>query len=150
MRMHTQTLLGNHASPVGARGNCYQAALASVLNRDLEDVPHVFAGHLPRLEAWAALDAWLRTQNLSRVRVTWADLAHTAHTLTDRLLIVVGRAPSRTHLHAVVGRIHADRLAWSIVHDPAPQASGLDGNPHYFEAFFTLSDRNIPTRSPPP
>lgn len=54
----TQTIL--HPDPQGRIGNCLQAAVASLLDLHLDDVPH-FAEHddwMQRMVAWAKARGW--------------------------------------------------------------------------------------------
>jgi hypothetical protein len=100
----TQTIL--HDDPQGRIGNCLQAAVASLLDLPLDDVPH-FAEHgdwLERLVAWAADRNWLVRHARPDVAVPFG--------------IACGPSP-RGVQHAVVMR--AGTVPW----DPHPSREGL-------------------------
>ena len=138
--LHHQTQRGGPSRPVGERGNCYQAALASLLALPLHDVPHAFDGSFDRDAAWGVIDAWLATRSLRRRRYLWAEFC-AAERLSEHssLAVVVGHPPGHSHLHAVVGLLLSPGQ-WRWVHDPAPGGRGLHGTPRYLEVFLPLHE----------
>lgn len=106
MTLVTQTIL--HDPDSDAIGNCMPAAIATLLDLPLDDVPH-FAEH----DDWdVRFDAWCKERGLiwSSLNVTqvpdWAPC------------LLVGKSP-RGIAHVVVGR------GLSTVWDPHPSRDGL-------------------------
>lgn len=104
IRHVTQTILAGN--PEGIVGNCVQAAVASLLDMDLDDVPHfaLNAGWLEYLCTWAALNGWLVLRHNPGYRA--------------RMAIASGPSP-RGYQHAVV------MLDGEILWDPHPSRAGL-------------------------
>jgi hypothetical protein len=104
IRHVTQTILAGN--PDGIPGNCVQAAVASLLDMDLGDVPHfaVIGGWLEWLCTWAALNGWLILRHNPGYRA--------------RMAIASGPSP-RGVQHAVV------MLDGGIAWDPHPSRDGL-------------------------
>lgn len=101
----TQTIL--HGDPQGRQGNCLQAAVASLLDLRLDDVPHFVeldGDWVQHLVDWAAGRGW---------SVTYARPDSPVP-----LGIACGPSPRGVH-HAVVMRDGA--VAW----DPHPSRDGL-------------------------
>jgi hypothetical protein len=104
IRHVTQTILvGN---PDGVPGNCVQAAVASLLDLDLDAVPHFAASDawLEYLVYWSALRGWM----VLRHNPGWR----------PRMAIASGPSP-RGVQHAVV------MLDGEIVWDPHPSHDGI-------------------------
>ena len=124
-------------------GNCYQAALATLLGADLEDVPHIVMTHGPDHPDvgpswWVALRLWLRS--MFDLDMAWYDAEKyptPRHVLLDEpppgwLCLASGKSPRGDHGHIVV--VDADG---QLVHDPRPLdmpgPRGLDGPPRGFD-----------------
>lgn len=117
----------------GTPGNCYQAAIASVLDLPLHNVPH-FATFT---EDWCEQsDAWLRERGIARYFYTGDDLARLSYPLyvaagtdfgdavVDRVIGALGAGPSPRgdFRHVVV----LDPETGHMTHDPHPSGVGLD------------------------
>lgn len=100
------------------RGNCLQACVASLLELNLEDVPHFVLE-----EDWVeALDRWLSEFDLQSIDV---DLARTRQQEGDMWKplgyhLINGKSPRSNCQHAVVG------YNGEIVHDPHWDNDGLE------------------------
>lgn len=121
----------------GQPGNCYQAAVASVLDLALEDVPH-FATFCDdwaeRSEAWFLdrglirsfySDAALRElfENASTGRLWVASGTDVHGHRVERIVGALGAGPSpRGNFRHVV--VLDDRL--NLIHDPHPSGAGLE------------------------
>lgn len=109
-RAVTQTIVMGQIE--GVLGNCFQAAIASVLNMPLEAVPH-----FSQFTWWpAALELWAR--GLSAQGLTYKEKYEDGIEIPDRLCLVYGRS-ERDVDHAVVG--HGGQIVW----DPHPSRAGL-------------------------
>lgn len=116
VRRWDQTILSD--PDAGAIGNCMQAAVASLLDLPLDEVPH-FAADFDDWET--AMDRWASSHGYAMVRVgvAWLD----AHPGAPVLLC--GTSP-RGISHAVVGR------GLDVIHDPHPSRSGLTSRSYAF------------------
>lgn len=99
-----------------ARGNCLQAAVASIFELDLDDVPY-FDMAAADDGWWTALWIWLRARNIEvhYERITrpggWLPLSAP--------YLLVGPSPRGDFAHVVVAQDH------EVIHDPHPDATGL-------------------------
>lgn len=145
MKPVTQTLFGGPDGPVEEIGNCYPACLATILDLDLAEVPHV---HQLHMDAEGALDeqlAFLLPRGLTCMRFPWAQWLQ--RYMPGALAIFSGRSPRGDWLHAVVGEITAD--GWRLVHDPHPSGAGIVGDPVEVELVIPLmlaANGNNPAR----
>lgn len=98
------------ALPGEERGNCLQAAIASLFEVDLVEVPH-FVAHE---DWWGCLDGWLAERNLLAV---WVKDGHEIPWGIDYL--AVGTSPRGSFKHVVIER------NGELVHDPHPSGDGL-------------------------
>lgn len=57
--------------PPNSNGDCLRACVASVLDKDAEDVPHFFADHADGSRGQRQLTEWLATQNYVPFFVHW-------------------------------------------------------------------------------
>jgi hypothetical protein len=106
----TQTIL--HGTIEGVGGNCFQAAIASVLNMPIEAVPHFV-----QFTWWPmALELWAR--GLAPKGLTYKEKYEDGVTVPDDLCIVYGPSPRGVD-HCVVG------FGGEIVWDPHPSRAGL-------------------------
>lgn len=116
----------------GICGNCFQAAVASILELSLESVPdfmqedldrRIAAGATPRVawdgdwQWWDALQEWLREQGLMYIEISSPDSWTDIHPSLGFHLIN-GKSPRGDYDHTVVG------YAGKIVHDPRQDANG--------------------------
>lgn len=97
-----------------ANGNCFAAALASVMEWDIEDCPDIFA--------WSEDRWWFDLRQWMLERGYW--VLSSSGCMSDLYCIGVGKSPrGAPGGHAVVC------LNGEIVHDPHPSNDGLDGRP---------------------
>lgn len=106
LRQVTQTIFAG--DPSGRYGNCFQAAIASILELDLEQVPHFAEARdwVSYVNAWAALNGW-SVRRYFRTDLEGVDLA-----------VADGPGPRGYH-HAVA--VKDGQIAW----DPHPSRAGL-------------------------
>lgn len=107
-RLHTQTLL--HDPEAGVMGNCMQAAVATLLGLDMDDVPHFAA--MAEDEWQDAFTAWLFTGNLLWVVL---DVEYVPEGMP---CLLSGPSPRGVD-HLVVG------VGAEMVFDPHPSRAGL-------------------------
>ncbi len=122
-----------HNSETKESGNCYAACIASILEKDINDVPNVLY-----IETWTdyllRLHEWLHIFDLCYIEVERSGLVNTDLNYLGYHLIC-GKGPRKKDdgkfiYHAVVG------YKGVIKYDPHPSREGLnpeDGNnPYYF------------------
>lgn len=127
MKFITQTIFGGEAG--GRKGNCLQACVASIMDLELDDVPH-FA-ELPENPG-----GWTADVISFAALVGWGCLVRSpAKPPTSDEAIAVGWSPrNKAWTHAVVVyRSVADYLEW----DPHPDHTGLV-RPFLFLDFWKL------------
>lgn len=120
-----------HKPDEGVWGDCHRAAIASVLNLPLDDVPHFHDRGRPPAEAYAHVEEWLNTRGLTAINVIYpgsvplCDLlmtvANSNDTRTTRLVYLLS-GESRTgcdHVVVCCGR--------EIAHDPSLTNAGIVG-----------------------
>ncbi len=106
----------------GDRGNCSQAALASLLDLPLDGVPNFFEAGPNDTDWWNALYTFLAGRNLTMWHIDYPNHAHALLDLKHRpgYLLVWGESPrDPQRQHYVVW--HGGRM----IHDPHPDGSGL-------------------------
>lgn len=119
-------------------GNCFQAALASVMELPLDDVPN-FAG-FPRATWQEELDAWLAARGLAllpletRRGMPWVP--------AGSWVLIVGRSPRGDFAHCIVGHVEEGMFAYA--HDPHPSRAFIDGDPTTIWVFLTLDPARPP------
>lgn len=103
------------------KGNCLQAAIASVFELPLESCPHVFEDG-PR-DWQKRLDAWLEQFGLYSVIVNLTN----PHTVTPVPFpaLFSGKSPRGDFLHVVVGTLSGDGK-FQMLHDPHPSDAGIE------------------------
>lgn len=102
----------------GAKGNCLQAAVASLLGLPLEDVPHFIVEHESASDIWDAVDAFFEARGF----VLWQFYRNTEYNsiaTPDVYYLASGPSP-RGVSHAVIMR------GGKLVHDPHPSRAGID------------------------
>lgn len=120
-----QTLFGD------GKGNCVQAALASILEMDLEDVPNVIQSRY----WWEALNQWLKGFGLEVVEVlAGGDFVPAGYHL------IGGQSPRGNFNHVVVG--HNGKM----VHDPHPDGDGLTTTSGFW-IFVSLNPQGLVKRT---
>lgn len=127
-----QTITGV-APERGIFGNCFQACIASVLEMNLDDVPHfaqlsvekeVARGVPPEIafkestDWWYLLNDWLAARGLYYVQFGQADQWHEDIIARLGYHLIIGPSPRGDYDHVVVGQ------AGAIVHDPREDANG--------------------------
>jgi hypothetical protein len=134
-------------------GNCLSAALASLLEIEIEDVPNfeVCDGDFQaRVNEWlrAFGYAWFRTieprmtrgkgfVDMGRLPETGDEMVR--HSLPDGLLcLATGKSPRGEYYHSVVGQISGG-LNFEMLHDPHPSGDGLEGLPVCLEFLVPLN-----------
>lgn len=98
-------------------GNCLQAAVASVLDLELDDVPHFVAVPGENGEWWRAMRRWAQDQGFDFAYIdslddvtAWGSIRHA---------IASGESPRGPWKHVVVVDV-----AGAVVHDPHPEGKG--------------------------
>jgi hypothetical protein len=112
-------------------GNCLQAAVASILERPIDAVPHFV-----QFRDWgAALRLYVEGEGNSLL--LWK-----VDEPQDRPLLAFGKSPRGDFRHAVVWQ------AGRMIHDPHPDGTGLDGRP---EEFWGITEpQPVPDTTEPP
>lgn len=106
-----QTRFADFDVPPAQRGNCIQAAIASVFELELDEVPNFIAAR-----SWfAALNHWLESSGLVAIMVPITDFLVPA----DTLYLLIGTSPRGEWTHIVVCR------NGEVIHDPHPSQDGL-------------------------
>lgn len=105
-----QTIL--HDPETGAIGNCMQAAIASLLDLPLDDVPHFVKLYPESEQCGQAISDWCLDR---RYFVVQLDLEQ----LPDQMLCMLHGTSPRGLPHVVVGR------GTEMIHDPHPSRDGL-------------------------
>ena len=102
----------------GVCGNCFQACIASLLERPLEEVPHFCADNNWPLNFFE----WLNEQGLFWLEVSFA--AHGIDARADYMghCVISGPSPRGDFQHSVIG------LNGEYVFDPHPDNTGLRGD----------------------
>lgn len=129
MTPHLQTITAERTdghSAAGLPGNCMQAAVASLLDVPLEDVPH-FGVYV---DWWSAMRRWLRDrQGMDWCYVPfpvtptqadwWAEYVDFGRQNGWHVLLS-GPSPRGPFHHTVVGNVDLE-----VIHDPHPSGEGL-------------------------
>lgn len=138
-------------------GNCLSAALASILELDLNDVPdfmRFFGGngfdravHLwLESQGWAWLRVCMpreREPEPARGRLPDCGDEIRFHPLPEGVLcLATGRSPRGPWYHSVVGHITGG-FNFELIHDPFPDGPGLDGLPTCIEFLIPRNPANM-------
>jgi len=118
----------NHDPPEQI-GNCFQAAMASLLEVPLEAVPH-FAEK--EGDFYNSVSMWLSDRGLELFEMA------STHFSPSGYYLATGPSPRGNWSHTVVARQNESPKRHTIVHDPHPDGKGLDGV-HTLDVI-TLSD----------
>lgn len=130
----------------GVGGDCMRAAVASVLELPLSEVPHFMGGPNGPREWPLALGAWAHGRGLEVLPVApQGDLAAVLHHMgehyPDEFFVLCGRVAGKDYGHCVVGKGDA------VVHNPQADAKGaLEPLPAPLGRFIALLFR--PLRAP--
>lgn len=106
---------GTQDAPSDEVGNCYQAAIASLLELELEDVPHFVAmGD----KWWEGTIKWMNERGKG---VAWIPVGDglEANLKPSGYHLMSGGSPRGDFLHEVVA------LDGAVAHDPHPSGDGL-------------------------
>lgn len=106
-------------------GDCLRAAMATIMDRSLLEVPHFVETPGEGAEWWAELVGFVRRVSLGTHTILCYDAdewPEGVNTL-DYGVVLTGPSPRGDFHHAVV----ADPATLSIVHDPHPSRAGLLG-----------------------
>ncbi|SRR5260370_10758007 len=138
-------------------GNCLSAALASILELDIDEVPNfeVHEGDFAaRVDAWLRPRgfAWMRTieprlirgpglQDVGRLPDTGAEFVR--HPMSDNVIcMATGKSPRGEYCHSVVGHM-VSSFNFEMLHDPHPSGAGLDGLPLCIEFLVPLDPAKL-------
>lgn len=129
MIAHTQALLAEREdghTAAGIPGNCLQAAVASLLELPIDEVPH-FAVYV---DWFAAMRRWARERDgdftyfpwpvPEEYSVGWASIRAWAGEHPEFRVLLGGPSPRGPFEHEVVGNVDL-----ATVHDPHPSRAGL-------------------------
>ena len=123
-------------------GDCFRAAMASMLDLPLDAVPHIFAEHSDPEAAREHLDRWLGEHGLAYIEVSWSGDSETPVDFPVPTL-AHGRSPRGEWDHTVIVQ------NGTVVHDPHPSRQGLRTFEQYgwflpmsFGAMLTAVDAN--------
>lgn len=131
MRPIIQTRLSIQGDSNSPPGNCWAAAIASLLDLSLEEVPDELEFWKPGMkpiESWRPyskmMHRWLYGLGFILVQCKPGALEYEGpRDCWDGYCLIFGPSP-RTGLHAVLGNLKGE-----IVHDPHPSGAGLKGDP---------------------
>lgn len=134
-----QTIM--HKPEDGRFGDCHRAAVASILERPIEGVPH-FANGWPSGDVFAQREReWLLTQGVAPVIVAYEcgleDVLRCMEAQNPTIFYLLAGESAQGVGHTVVCR------GGKIVHDPHPSGAGLSGpmpgQRYYLATFFSSS-----------
>lgn len=97
-------------TPGAVRGNCLQAAVASLFELSLSEVPHFVAED----DWWGCLADWLDVRGLTPVYVPHSDVMPWGVPY-----LAIGDSPRGDYSHVVI------EVENELVHDPHPDGTGL-------------------------
>lgn len=129
-----QTIVDNQ------RGNCWQACVASLLNKDLHEVPETEFG--PDVDWLGCWEKWLQSEGYTMV---WFHCGHDdvwpgIYITPGTYCILSGRSPrspdENPYGHAIVGQWHGPSDGIRAVHDPHPAGGFIKGQPERITFIF--------------
>lgn len=135
MKKVMQTMFGGTDGPRENVGNCYPACIASLLDIQLEEVPHFYQLHEGGSdEVRDAILDWMHERDLACLCFEWLDwIPRHFH---GSLAIIGGQSPRGAWQRAVVGLVTRD--GWRLIHDPHPSSDGIVGAPQTAEFLLPL------------
>ena len=108
-----------------AKGNCFQAVIASLLELPLDEVPH-FCEDAVGPDWWKPFSLWCRSRGFSPVELEID--ASTWRPEEGQICWLSGASPrNKDWSHGVVGVFKDGE--YQITHDPHPSRDGLAGGP---------------------
>lgn len=130
MIAHTQTIFGN-GDDGATPGNCTQAALASLLDLPLDQVPHIILFHDWYKATKLFLDGRGKKLRVyvapGEVRDYWehigVEVADLDRAPSGQMMLAMGTSNNGPWLHIVVWK------SGELVHDSHPNRTGIKGNP---------------------
>lgn len=142
-----QTLFGGPDGPLDEIGNCFPACLASLLEVDLAQVPHVYQLHADNNDAHVATCRFLSSHGFAFFCFDWGPWVHVAIP-PGALVMISGKSPRGDFQHVVLGELTGDD--WRLVHDPHPSGDGIVGGPAFIEMLVPIlrapaNDNDSPT-----
>ena len=127
-----------HDPDNGVWGDCHRAAIASVLELALDDVPHFADGGVSAEAFNAAVDDFLAQHGLRSISSPFSgdlrDVLHTIGTLNGGDLVYLLGGTSRTGVNHTVVCVGSE-----IAHDPSLSDSGIVGpcdDGYYWVSYF--------------
>lgn len=136
MIAHKQTIFGD-GKDGSTPGNCFQVAIASLLELPVDVVPHFAA--MDDFQGGALAFLRDRGKTVSIYRERWkgsptvfsdATIAPLNYAPNNQMMLAMGQAP-RGFYHVVLWK------AGHLVHDPHPDGSGLIGEP---DEYWSIKD----------
>ena len=130
-----QTKFGGDESKIEELGNCWAACIATIIEEDLDNVPHFYGTDRVNNDTgdcWSAAQRWLWDRGYSLIC-----FEYTVKGISDILVegyrntpcIITGKSQRFSSVnHAVVGMLNQDG-SWTLLHDPHPDGTGIDGEP---------------------
>ncbi len=116
-----------HNPKHGVYGDCHRAAYASILELEIDQVPHFMDRGIPSEEAQAAEREWLFARGLMPINVAWPgstsldEVLNLIEVLTPGAVFILGgQSKNRTNHSVVAGQR-------KILHDPSIDQSGIEG-----------------------
>lgn len=123
-------------------GNCWPACLASMLECELNEVPHFHFLYPNIEESQAKMLEFLNTRGFGHLYFSWEDAASLWRAVQGGLVIFTGVSPRFPDCHHVlIGQITPN--GWRTVHDPHPQGGDFIGTPTGVHLVFPLV-RHVP------
>lgn len=139
MRRVYQDLFGGPDGPLELLGNCYPACVATIMGKELIDVPHFYqeAG-LDQSKSAKAINTYAGSNGYGTVCLDFEASAESGHLFPGAIVIISGLSPRGQFAHAVVGKLLDNKGKWKLMHDPHPSGEGIIGSPTLVEYWFTL------------
>ena len=120
MKFHKQRFRHNPAR--GIHSDCHRAALASVFDLELDDVPNFADGNPSAADFNTRVETWLGSRNVTAVNIPFAGSLTEALYAMDHAsscaFWIVGGRDSAGYRHTVVAR------RGGVIHDPSPDRYG--------------------------
>ena len=76
MKRIYQSLFGSPDGPVDQLGNCYPARIASLLDMDLDEVPHFYQPHRNKEDFLDEVLRFLLSRQMTTIRLPYAPWMH--------------------------------------------------------------------------
>lgn len=119
MKPTPQTIFGSDGYDGAMPGNCMSACIASILEIDLQEIPHFRLLEQQTSRCWnAILNDWLEPRGLAFLLMPAVPAMRHQLMFCPSYHMMLGNGP-RGHRHGVVG------LKGQLAHDPHPDGTGL-------------------------